>query len=208
MINKKNAFTLLELVFIIVVIGIIAATLVPKKNDDSLMNALSAITSDIRYTQHLALQEDALQTNDNNWFKKRWQILFYSNEGKWYYTIYKDKNADGTLDNSDTYAKNPLDPTKILKGDGENATKRMKLSQKYNIVSLSFECDGTTPDRYSISFDYTGRPSYGSIGNSPYTSLIEDSCTLSISNNDTTQKIKIEKETGYTCILNENDECI
>ena len=55
---KRLAFTMLELVFVIVVIGILAALAMPNLSTSPLQQAAEEIAGHIRYTQHLAMMED------------------------------------------------------------------------------------------------------------------------------------------------------
>ncbi|MGD9717776.1 MAG: type II secretion system protein, partial [Sulfurimonadaceae bacterium] len=50
----KKAFTMLELVFVIVVIGILAAVIIPRMDRDNASEAAIELQSQIRYAQHLA----------------------------------------------------------------------------------------------------------------------------------------------------------
>ncbi|MCF6310454.1 MAG: type II secretion system GspH family protein, partial [Sulfurimonas sp.] len=54
----KKAFTMLELVMVIVVIGILAAVMLPRVASDRLAEAATQVISHIRYTQHLAMVDD------------------------------------------------------------------------------------------------------------------------------------------------------
>ena len=62
--NYKKAFTLLEIVFVIVVIGILATVILQRRQDNSLREAALQLISDIRYTQHLALTDDKYNPKD------------------------------------------------------------------------------------------------------------------------------------------------
>ncbi len=88
----KKAFTLLELIFVIIVIGILAAVVLPKLGTNSLMYATTVFIDTLRYTQHLAMVDDKYIPSQelspyNNpikkskdtkyWFKKWW--TFYIN---------------------------------------------------------------------------------------------------------------------------------
>ena len=93
----KKAFTLLELIFVIVVIGIIAGTMLPKTTSTSLDEAGVQLLEHIRYTQHLAMVNDQFNSTDDKWYKKRWELLFgksdYTND-RYAYTIFSDKNSN------------------------------------------------------------------------------------------------------------------
>lgn len=57
--NKKFGVTLIELVLVLVVMSILAATFILRNNDDGIivMNAAERFTSDIRYMRSLAISE-------------------------------------------------------------------------------------------------------------------------------------------------------
>ena len=66
----KNAFTMLELVFVIVVLGIIAAIAMPRIDRDRTQEAADSILADIRYAQHMAMadyRQQSIGTNANQW---------------------------------------------------------------------------------------------------------------------------------------------
>ena len=64
----KKAFTMLELVFVIVIIGILAVVAMPSFQRDTLQEAGNQIISHIRYTQHLAMMDDKFNPADATWF--------------------------------------------------------------------------------------------------------------------------------------------
>ncbi|MDD7600119.1 MAG: type II secretion system protein, partial [Campylobacter sp.] len=78
----KKAFTLIELVFVIVVLGILTFALWPTKQPTQAFEAARQIVAHIRYTQHLALNDDKFATHtdtdgtgDNiakDWYKRLW----------------------------------------------------------------------------------------------------------------------------------------
>ena len=74
--KKKEAFTMLELVFVIVVLGILAALALPRIDRDLRQEAGDNILSAIRYTQHLALNDDKINPSINDWQKSLWQVRF------------------------------------------------------------------------------------------------------------------------------------
>ena len=65
-----NAFTLIELVFVIVVVGVLAAAIIPRIQTNPVKEAAIQLLSHIRYTQHLAMVDDKYNSNDSAWFKK------------------------------------------------------------------------------------------------------------------------------------------
>ena len=143
----KKAFTMIELIFIIVVVGILAAVAVPQINRNSLVEAADQITAHIRYTQQLAMKGRKGDPNDPDWFKKLWRIQFsYTNakgsaEG-WTYTVYFDSNADGSPNGTGNFTNNdfaadPQNPNKFLTAGFQDQSinkVKQKLNPKLNLT--------------------------------------------------------------------------
>ena len=221
--NKRNsAFTMLEMVVIIVVIGIIASALLPRIDDSSnIRNAANQLVSDIRYTQHLAMSDDQISTNDKKWYKKRWTIIFNNDrftDGELAYTIFADVagKSTGNPDATSEIAKNPLDHDRVLSGgysgiggldirdlDSFIGTKRYNLGKTYGIKKIEFSQSCSFHNSKRIAFDHMGRPLKGNISSykSPYPSasrVIKEQCTITLyDNNDRNVSIYVEPETGY-----------
>ena len=175
----KKAFTMLELVFVIVVIGILAAVIIPRVKTNPVDEAAVNLLSKIRYTQHLALVDDKYGENTLpavDWYKKRWQINFSGNT----YSIVSDNNA--------TFAKDPQNSDDI-----NNTTLK-------GISTITANGGCTT-----LSFDYMGRPLVGSLSATaaPYTNgnLLRSDCNITITDTSGNQRnITITPETGYAFI--------
>ena len=218
----KKAFTLIELIFVLVVIGVVAAVSLPNLNKNDLSKAAVQVATHIRYTQHLAMMDDKFDNTDASWYKMRWQIVFgksaYS-ENKVAYSIYTDKSKTGSPNSTlNEVAVNPIDKNKLLSGghsgtiytSNPKATKAMNLGLTYNIFDyeLNGGCSGAR-----ITFDHLGRPIEGTIHNDSQAyetnSLIVSQCTIdlcsvsdcSTANNDEKISIAIEPETGFVHVL-------
>ena len=212
----KKAFTMIELVLVIVIIGILSATLVPRIGKTSLNKASQQIIQHIRYTQHLAMMDNKFDLYDSSWFRTRWQLDFRDpNPDKVYYTIYQDADKSGaasTVVSKNEVAKNPLNPKQLLTALSSNSavnSKEMLLSKKYGIISISFSHSCSYRRSQRISFDYLGRPLYGNpkaldtIYNDNFGStgvrLIKNRCIITLTDVDhKSVQIAIEPETGYT----------
>lgn len=227
----KHAFSMLELVFAIVVIGILSAIILPRTETNPTYEAAVQVLSHIKYTQHLAIIDDKFSINDPSWYKKRWQIVFGSNsnsDNKPAYTIFSDILNSSTGDpNEEEIAKNPQNNSQLMSGGytGANALDinndefkgmpKMNLGLSYSIVDYELT-DGCSDSR--IAFDHLGRPIKGRLGAASgggnveaYESdnLIQEPCYVKLKGLDTDVSIKIEPETGYACILKPNNsECI
>ncbi len=223
----KRAFTLVELVLVVIVIGILSAIVAPSfstSNKVKLSQLGNQIVKDIRYTQHLAMMSEKFNPNDRNWFKSRWFITFNNQRmttgsQEWRYTIFSDWTGNHTGTPSfKEIAKSPYDPKKYLTGGNSSLnvpnndyrlTQEMNLGKTYGItrVTVTGGCNGN-----SISFDYLGRPyclslpgnqSDGHFG-APFDNnkIIHNKTFITFyqtsANNKNYVQVSIEPETGYT----------
>ncbi len=183
----KKAFTMLELVFVIVVIGILAALILPRTKTNPVQESAVDLLSKIRYTQHLALVDDKYGENSpgtTDWYEKRWQIIFNANK----YSI-STKDRSGTQ----KFAVNP--------SNRDSNLSNVNLNDKYNVTVVlgGTDCIGQN----IISFDYLGRPMVGSLATgSPYSAgqLIQGTCNIVLSDGTESATISIAPETGYAKI--------
>jgi len=213
----KKAFTLLELIFVIVVAGILAVAVIPRLNEtSSVEEAAIQLALDIRYLQHLAIQDNRLDTDDTNWFKKRWQLKFSKTVGsdnQWAYAIFADESVDGNPNNSEV-AINPQNRLKILTGGHSagttaygdaKATKRLNVGHQYGVSSITMTggCNISDDGKKRLSFDFSGRPLYGPLHTSsvkePYQSdfLLKSTCVITLSDGSDSVDVLVEPETGY-----------
>lgn len=163
----KKSFTLIELVFVIVVVAILAASINFSIPNTAMRQASEQILGHIRYTQHLALKQDkyqyrpldagAIEGNRSKYWFKQWphlRITKLANDDIFYF-IYSDQPQSGTTTNYNlkiTSAQhNELysDPLtyKYLMGagyssdtqypDDENISTKMNLTQGYGITKIS-----------------------------------------------------------------------
>ena len=216
---------MLELVFVIVVIGILAAVMIPRTKSNKLQEAAIQLISHIRYTQHLAMIDDKFKSDDATWYKERWQLILQKSnnhtDGKYAYTIFSDKisnssTAQNGMPNT-TNGEIALDPfnndkylsggTQSLNTNASSANRKMNLGLSYGIDNYQLHggCSGTR-----ISFDNMGRPISGDLKDyssayilpSSSKKLISSTCRITlISASEGNISIYIEPETGYTHLL-------
>lgn len=233
----KKAFTLVELIFVVVVIGILAFSLWPKKQPIQALAAARQIVAHIRYTQHLALNDDKFATHIDDggtdsiakdWYKRLWRITFSDIKadkdckiGGWRYAVYQ--NIAGNLSDSGQpngeieVAQNPAEPGKVLSGcfSGiyKNTTSSMDLNKAYGIENINLD-EFANRGNKGIIFDELGR-AYPS-GNwskpySDYNSFKLDNGSygrITLSAKDgSVAKILVFAETGYACVENVDLGC-
>ena len=176
----KKAFTMLELIMVIVIIGILAAVIIPRTGSNKTAEAAIQLISHIRYTQHLAMVDDKFDSTIN-WYQNLWQIRFDGTGSS--YSIVSDNNP----------ALDPLNKTNM---------QDINISNDYDVtLSFSNNCDNNK----TISFDHMGRPMVDDISTiaTAYTNLLTtNSCDITLTGNSAgdTVVINIEPETGYAHI--------
>ena len=204
---KRPAFTMIELVFVIVVLGILAAMAMPRLDRDLKQEAADNILSAIRYTQHLALIDDKQKFDNANWQRRFWRIMFAQcSDGKSFYKIGSDDDMDSTstfeqseaaidpANGKEMYAANNGDCT------ASTVSPNILIGKKYG-VTVNNGTGGCTGK--SIGFDHLGRYHTGfSASSKPDSSSYKNSlCTLNFSLSDGSAfTITIQPETGYAQI--------
>ena len=198
----RNAFTMLELVFIIVVIGILAAGIIPRVERDSLNEVGEQVLSHIRYTQHLAMTSQVYEENEALWFHKRWHIGFVNGPCGLYYQLGSDWDfsSGGSMTQTEA-ARDPLTHDLIYNNNFPCDYRSgwydgVLLTSKYDIVSMDSSCNTQT-----IGFDHLGRP-YSNIGTlHANDGLMHEDCHYTFTHADGSSiRITVTAETGYAFI--------
>lgn len=205
---KRFAFTLLELVFVIIVIGILSVLAMPSFNPNQLQQATEQVATHIRYTQHLAMMEDKYNPTDPTWWRKRWQIQFEDAAGgEKIYVIYNNLDGDTNEDDDET-ARDPLSG-KLMRG-AENITSsnpgkytgELMISKTYGVTNVTFSnnCHPSSATSNRLGFDNLGRPYFLTSNNHPYDDLLVGDCDITLTHPDGTSVITVHPETGYVSI--------
>ena len=205
--KNRHGFSMIELIFVIIVIGILAALAIPRLERDIRQEAAINILSAIRYTQHLALIDDKTDPRDAQWQKKLWSIHFTNNSthGGAYYVVGADNDQNGTIGK---FSESAIDPAngKYMYHHNTNPIQQDEspnviLGKQYGINSIT-PSGGCTVKH--IGFDHLGRPhvSLGGATNDYHTYMTSDcNLTFTFKNNSIDPlSIIIEKETGYAYI--------
>jgi len=217
----RKAFTMLELVFVIVVAGILAAVILPRTDTNPVREAAIQLLSHMRYTQHLAMVDDKFDANNNKWFKERWQLIFSNGAETDYqeaYSIFADTAGTSTGNvNPSEVALNPSNSNELMSGGFSGAANsldithndfsgmaKLNLGRSYGITSVTFTGGCSTARR--LAFDHLGRPIQGSLDSttSAYHTtsqrLVVSDCNITISNGTNSESIIVTPETGYAYI--------
>ncbi len=217
---------MLELIFVIVVIGIIIAVVKPNTERSLAQQAAVQLASHLRYTQHLAMADDRYDATNARWHRERWQLVFSSSAftgggDVWAYTIFSDTAGGSTGDADHTeVARNPENTNQLMSGgygddelDYTNEAdfigmKKLNIGKTYDIIGDdAVKLEGGCSDA-RISFDHLGRPFTGdqsSMG-SPYNNggtqrLITEDCTITLDDGTDSIVLHIAPETGYVSVV-------
>ena len=199
----QKAFSMLELVFVIVVTGIIAMTIIPRMDRDNIYEMGEQVLSHIKYTQHLALTDNVYDHTRNDWYKARWHIDFVNGSCGVFYRVGSDRDlSSGTGDFTNLEAaRDPLTKTLIYNNTTPCAVRDgwyggVLLGQKYNVVTMASSCN-----TQRIVFDHIGRPYTGFHINTPQLSLMNRDCNYTFTDgNGNSATITVTGETGYSYI--------
>ncbi len=214
---------MIELVFVIAVMGIIAAVALPRFASDNVQDAMDQILSDIRYTQHLALVDNVIDPTDSSWQSAFWTIQFENTVGgapsKWAYTIGSDSDMLGNFSLAEA-AVDPRDGKPIFSSVAEGATNvspKVFITKKFGITNVDFAtgCNvatgvGALNGSQHIGFDNFGRPHKGHLRSTTpnYSSIMQQDCTIAFTfAGGENSWITIQRETGYACISNNLGVC-
>ena len=217
--TKHSAFTMLELVMVIVVLGILAALALPRMERDLRQEAADNVLSAIRYTQHLALTDDKTDPFDTNWQRELWTIRFsLDGDGRYFYTVSSNIDHGTNIDRNET-AIDPANGKYMYNAAGDSIihsdeSPNIFLGKKYGIDTIDFTscqtiANGTNTSTH-IAFDQLGRPHKGVFGTATndYRTVLTGTCSITFGFEDNSISdfiITIERETGYAFIIGQPD---
>jgi len=214
---SRAAFTMLELVMVIVVLGILASLAIPRMERDLKQEAADSILSNIRYTQHLAQIDFKHDFADTQWQRKFWQIQFQScaNDSGLFMTVGSDVDEQGDIDRVKESAIDPSNAKPMFwtntndcsNGGDETVSDNIFITKKYGVYKI--KGGGGCKGIQYIGFDHLGRPHIQFSGSTEpnYASYMKTSCTFTftlLEPKDDTFQITIEPETGYAYIVDQN----
>jgi len=216
-IDNKNGFTMIELIMVIIVLGILAALAIPRMDRDRKQEAADTILSDIRYAQHMAINDYREKPGDDKWQRTFWQVKIENcaNGSGMFIMVGADKDQGGDLDKVET----AIDPAngKYMFWDNSDCSdvtdntvsQNIFLTKKFGVESIEGKgaCDGIK----HIGFDHLGRPhvSFSNSNNPDYSTYMTETCIFKFTikgyeDNENNISIAIEPETGYAYIVDQN----
>lgn len=232
----KKAFTLIELVFVMIVLAILTFALWPTKQPTQALEAARQIVAHIRYTQHLALNDDKFATHTDgtssiarDWYKRLWRITFSNTtadekckNGGWRYAVYqniaKGLSDSGQPNGANEAARNPAQAGKVLSacysGLSTNTSDELNLGQTYKIENIDFGEFAAGGGIQGIIFDELGRAYPRGEWTTPYGNNHRFSQgggsfgRIKLSAEDGSRaSILVFGETGYACVENVDLGC-
>lgn len=200
-VKSKKSFSLIELIFVIVLIGIISSAIIPQTQISKLNLAANKIILYLNYTRYIAHIDNKHNIEDDEWEKKRWTLKFQrcsSTTGGLYYVVYSDTSGGTAHFKKAETLKDPLSNKYLYSGyDCENSydeSKYILLTKEFGVNKVDVSCN-TTSSIGQISFGYDGKI-YSNLGTTP--KQIEESCRIKLfDKNNEFVTISIEPNTGY-----------
>jgi len=215
---KKSAFTLIELVFVIIVLGILASVAMDRNDRDLKQEASDIVLSQIRLAQQLALNDNKHRVdNDLKWQRAYWRFEYRKCNGVDFQStrVGSDIDLNGSLSKSES----AVDPSngKYIYTNGDCSDLASDESPVVTIlrragvktIIRSGGCSGT--GQY-IAFDYLGRPHHGNYNTPLFQNIMKTDCNMTFTmstdqDNDgnlDSFTVTIEANTGHSFIVGQN----
>ncbi|MEA2019054.1 MAG: type II secretion system protein [Campylobacterota bacterium] len=197
----KKSFSLLELIFVIVLIAIISSSIISKNEISKLQIATDKIVLYLNYARYIAFIDNKFDINDAEWERKRWTLKFQNcsdtNDGM-YYIVYSDMSGGTAAFKKDECMKDPLSQKYLYSGydcePSSNESKNILLTKEFGVEKVEISCN-TTSTIGQISFGNDGKI-YSQLGTN--IKEINEQCLITLYDiNDDYTTIAIEPKTGY-----------
>ncbi|QOG12057.1 pilus assembly FimT family protein [Arcobacter sp. FWKO B] len=167
----KKSITLLEILFVLLILSIIYSIAIPKKIDSKLQKATEYLLVYLNYTRYLALIDNKYDPSDNLWFRKMYRLRFEnctSNIGGLYFIVFSDENKSGQAKKEDSI-KDPLTFTHLYSryncDPKVDESKYVLLTKEFGVTKIDVSCN-TTSSIGQILFGNDGRI-YSKVGTQP-----------------------------------------
>jgi Tfp pilus assembly protein FimT len=201
----KRSFSILELIFVLVLVVIILTYTIPKNNQHSnLKAAVDNITMHLNYTRYVAHIDNKEDINDKQWQMKLWTLKFQrcsSDVGGLYYVVYSDMSGNTAAFKKTETLKDPLTNKYMYSNSdcvvSDDESKYILITQEYGIEDVDVSCN-TTSAIGQISFGYDGKIYSQLSSNIDNIKEITSPCKIRVYDKDRSfEEIVIESGTGY-----------
>ena len=205
----KKTFTLIELIFTLVILSIIISLSIPKVQKTNLNLASKRIILYLKHTRYLAFVDNKYKNENTDfakmWYKERWTLKFKKcskSIGGLYFIVFTDKNHKGSP-NKKECAKDPITSKWLYSNydcDASNdESKYILLTKEYGIKKVDISCNSTNTIG-SISFGIDGEV-YSKLGTKPNQKekyKLTKTCYIKLYDEDNNfVNIAIEPHTGF-----------
>ncbi len=203
--NIRQSFSLIELIFVIVIISIVSMQFIPKLTKSNLSQAANKVIVHLKNTRYQAMIDNKFNHKDDFWFRERWTLKFQKcsqSIGGLYYVVYSDTNHGGHI-NKDETLKDPLTQKWLYSNydcdASSDESKDILLTKEYGVSKVDISCNKTTTIG-QISFGYDGKV-YTKLGTKledTYNYELKEQCYITLyDNSNDNVTIIIEPNTGY-----------
>ncbi len=199
----KKSFSLIEVIFIISLLGIIATYGLPKNNISKIKLAKNQLLLHLKYTRYIAMLDNKYDLEKALWYKQRWNMKFLNCQesiGGIYYAIYSDEDMNGQISKEETL-QDPLTNEYIYsyqctKDSLYDKSKFVLLSETYGVDFIDISCNETSTIG-QIIFDHDGKV-YTKHNENIEKYEIKEPCTIKLSNkNNENEIITIYPNSGF-----------
>ena len=198
----KKSFTLLELIFTIVIIAIVSSIIIPKPQYSNLDQAAQRIILYLKHIRYLALVDNKYSLTNNEWFKARWTLKFQNcsnDEDGLYFVVYSDESGGTAHFKKSECAKDPITSKYLYSSSSciskKDESKYILLTKEYGITRVAMTCNETSTIG-KISFGERGNI-YSLIGTLA-DNILTETCYIKLFDKDGKfVKIAIEPQTGF-----------
>ncbi len=198
----KKSFSLIELIFTIVLISFIASQTTFKTKNTDLQQAADKIKLYLNYTRYIAHIDNKYDINDDDeWKKKLWTLKFQncsSSIGGLYFVVYSDTSGGTAHFKKSECLKDPLTNRYLYSNTdceaSSDESKYILLTKEYGVEKVEVSCN-TNSSLGQISFGYDGNI-YSNLGDNP--TKITQKCYINLfDKNNKKITLTVEPNTGY-----------
>lgn len=199
--KNHSSFSMIELIVVIVLIAVVVAFSVPKKQISNLDLAVDRLVLYLHYVRYIGFLDNKFDIEDTEWKKKRWSLKFQrcsKSEDGLYFVVFSDESGGTAAFKKVETMKDPLNGKYLYSGydcdPSYNESKNVLLTKEYGIKDVEISCN-TTSTIGQLSFGYDGKI-YSSLGTN--IKEITDPCIISLEDkNGKKKEIELIPRSGF-----------